>query len=147
MAELTETKSDLRICCAGELVPVRQTLQHVRHFLSAQDIPYEVSADIDLVLSEIMTNIVEHGYKDAAGVIECDLVLNTASVECRMSDTGRAFDPSGAGHTAPDPATFAEGGYGWFLVRSLTSQLSYAREGDRNILYFSMQRQAADEPC
>ena len=133
-----ETHADLRLRCEGKLLPVRQALQHVHQFLSVQEIPCDLVEDVDLVLSEAMTNIVRHGYRDVDGVIECDLVVNDRSVECRLADTGQRFDPAGSGQASPEPATLAEGGYGWFLIRSLTSQLSYTREDGRNILRFSV---------
>lgn len=142
MAGLIEAKSDLRIGCPADLLEVRQALQQVRHFLSMQDLPCDLVEDVDLVLAEAMTNIVRHSYKDAAGLIECHLVLGDVSVECRLTDTGNGFDPAGAGHRAPSPSSFSEGGYGWFLIRSLTQRLSYAREGNRNVLCFSLDRRA-----
>ena len=55
---------------------------------------------------------------------------------CRVSDTGRAFRPSQFGHTSPEPARLREGGYGWFLIRSLARALTYQRVGDTNCLTF-----------
>jgi serine/threonine-protein kinase RsbW len=126
----------------GDLNQVRQTLRQVNHFLSVQGGQCGFVEDVDLVLAEVMTNIVRHAYKDATGVIECKLVLTDSSIDCRLSDTGRAFDPTDSGFASPEPATFAEGGYGWFLIRSLTTKLSYTREGNQNILQFSVPRHA-----
>lgn len=138
MIKGVETKVDLRLRCEGKLLSVRQALQHVHQFLSVQAVPCALAEDIDLVLSEAMTNIVRHGYGGIDGVIECDLVVNDTSVDCCLSDTGRSFDPAGAGRAPPEPDDLAEGGYGWFLIRSLTNKLSYTREGGRNVLRFSV---------
>lgn len=148
MIKIDAAKVDLRLRCEGTLLSVRHALQHMHHFLSLQTIPCALVEDVDLVLSEAMTNIVRHSYGDVDGMIECVLVVNNTSVDCRLADTGRSFDPAGAGRAPPEPAELAEGGYGWFLIRSLTNKLSYTREGGRNILRFSvpaMQAMALDD--
>ncbi|ATX67187.1 serine/threonine-protein kinase RsbW [Roseinatronobacter bogoriensis subsp. barguzinensis] len=148
MIWMDEANADLRLRCEGTLFSVREALQHVHQFLSIQCMPCALVEDVDLVLSEAMTNIVRHSYGDAGGVIECDLVVKGTSVDCRITDTGRSFDPAGAGRAPPEPADLAEGGYGWFLIHSLTNKLSYTREGGRNILRFSvpaMQAMAKDD--
>lgn len=140
MGRFQTTVSDFHISCPWDLMEMRKALQHVNHFVSVQQALPDLAEDLDLVLSEAMTNIVRHGTQDAEGVIECFLVLEGGGVQCRLTDTGRAFDPSGAGLCAPEPKTFPEGGYGWFLIRSLTSHLSYAREGNLNVLHFYILR-------
>lgn len=136
----TDPSRTLRLACRANLTEVRGTLQHIHDFLTVQDLPCETVDDLDLVLSEAMSNIVRHGAMGGDGRIDCHLVIRDTSVECRLSDTGVAFDPSGAGLTAPDPMAFSEGGYGWFLIRSLTHHITYARDGACNVLCFSILR-------
>jgi|GEM_PF-1319792 len=139
MAGPPDMRPALDVRCGADLDEVRHTLQHIHNFLSKHALPSDLVEDLDLVLSEAMTNIVLHGNTDANGLIECQLVLRDTAVECRLSDTGVAFDPAGAGLAAPEAKAFSEGGYGWFLIRSLTCQISYARKGAWNVLCFSMR--------
>lgn len=140
MAGQRDNRRALHIGCRADLKVVRQSLQRIHHFLTMQDLPSEMIEDLDLVLSEAMANIVLHGNLDTDGMIECSLMVRDLSVDCRLSDTGAAFDPAGVGLAAPEPMAFSQGGYGWFLIRSLTRQIAYAREGARNVLCFSMRR-------
>lgn len=140
MAGTTETRCVLNLGCRADLTEVRVALQRIHDFLIVQDLPPDMVEDLDLVLAEAMANIVLHGKMGTEGVIECKLLLQDRSVDCRLSDTGVAFDPTCAGLSTPEPMAFSEGGYGWFLIRSLTRNITYMREGPRNVLGFSMRR-------
>ncbi|MDP1578473.1 MAG: ATP-binding protein, partial [Cypionkella sp.] len=76
------------------------------------------------------------------GEIEISLQLRRNELLCMISDTGAPM-PGGqlpAGVLAPlgDFADLPEGGFGWHLIRSLSKDLSYRREGGRNLLSFRL---------
>lgn len=92
---------------------------------------------LSLALDEILTNIIHHGYDaPARGTIQLSIRVDGASVQCTVSDDGRAFDPT----TVPDPDLDAPledrqiGGLGMHFVRESLSALSYARRDGRNVL-------------
>ena len=73
------------------------------------------------------------------------LQLRRNELLCLISDTGLPM-PEGqlpAGVLAPlgDFADLPEGGFGWHLIRSLSKDLSYRREGGRNLLSFRLDTQ------
>ena len=45
---------------------------------------------------------------------------------------------------APDPDDLPEGGFGWHLIRSLSKDLEYHREGDRNFLTFRLDMRQSE---
>ena len=98
---------------------------------------------LELALAEALNNVAEHAYCDAGtGQVRLDLTGETGGILCRISDRGRGM-PGGALPRserdcgfAPAPADLAEGGYGWHLIRSLTTDLGYERRGDVNELRF-----------
>jgi serine/threonine-protein kinase RsbW len=94
----------------------------------------------ELVLAEAMNNIVEHAYIEMTGEITLTLWQSEGEVACRITDRGAAMP----GDTMPDGVLAAhveadalpEGGFGWFLIRSLSRDLRYSRHGTLNELTF-----------
>ncbi|MGY6695744.1 MAG: ATP-binding protein [Roseinatronobacter sp.] len=140
MGNLSATSTDLHVTCKGTLMDVRRAMLQVACFMRDQNAAGELSDDLNLVLSEAMTNIARHGYPREEGTISFHLRLAPDAVICRLTDYGIPYRPDALGLSSPDPNSFAEGGYGWFLIRSLTQTLSYSRADDMNILDFTIPR-------
>jgi anti-sigma regulatory factor (Ser/Thr protein kinase) len=104
-----------------------------RHRLSTND-----KARLLIVLEELFTNVVNHGYDSAAvrGRIEVALSCRDGRVTIDFSDDGRPFDP--LAEPLPDLNAPLEshpiGGLGILLLRSLVDDARYRREGSRNHL-------------
>lgn len=94
----------------------------------------------EIVLAEILNNISEHAYGGRGGPIEICLLWEEMGIACTVIDTGAGMPhgqlPRGDLRVHPDAADLSEGGYGWFLIRSLTSDLRYLRQHNRNELSF-----------
>jgi serine/threonine-protein kinase RsbW len=89
-----------------------------------------------LVLEELFTNTVTHGYAgDDRGPIRVALASRGGNVEVTYEDAGPAFDPfdprAGAPPTLP-PLSGAPGGLGLALVRGLAVAPRYVRVDERN---------------
>lgn len=95
-------------------------------------------SNAELVLAEVLNNIAEHAYSKAPGPVELRVELQRAGLGCTISDQGRSL-PAGV---VPDPELpliappdhLPEGGFGWHIIRCLTTDLRYARDGDWNRL-------------
>jgi serine/threonine-protein kinase RsbW len=90
-----------------------------------------------LVLEELFTNTVTHGYPPGAeGPVWVTLVAGATGVELTYEDAGAAFDPLTEAPASPDPTGAgpgqAAGGLGIGLVLGLSEGVRYARVGDRN---------------
>jgi len=89
-----------------------------------------------LVLEELFTNTVTHGYPgDAAGPVWVTLEGQSGVIVITYEDEASPFDP--LAHTPPPSLTAEEqapGGLGIALVRGLCASASYSRTGDRNRL-------------
>ena len=89
---------------------------------------------IVLVLEELFTNTVTHGYAAGGeGPVWISLASQGGAIEITYEDAGPTFDPL---VDAPTPSLAAEGrvpgGLGLALVRGLSAAAGYARIGDRN---------------
>ena len=102
----------------------------------------------EIVLAEVLNNIVEHAYADQAGDITLRLVRHDGRVHCTVSDTGAPMPglclPEGRFQPLKDLADLPEGGFGWFLIRSLTEGLAYQRSKGLNSLSFQLPAKQSD---
>ena len=80
---------------------------------------------LNLALAEGFTNAVRHAHADLPEntPIEIELLVSPEQLEIRIFDRGGPFDPSSL--SEPKPGALREGGYGWFLLRRLSDQVSY----------------------
>lgn len=122
--------------CHSSLDDVRALLLQVDGFLRAAQTPADWVEDMNIILAEVLSNIARHGYFDDTGTIDLEIRLTDDELRCRVSDTGRPFDPNAVGHATPEPELLREGGYGWFLIRSLARALTYRRAMGTNNLTF-----------
>ncbi|MDJ0826581.1 MAG: ATP-binding protein [Rhodobacter sp.] len=102
------------------------------------------------VLAEALNNVVEHaqaGRED--GAIRLETTLNGHGLVCEVLDDGAPMP----GGTLPDgrPAELGtgledlpEGGFGWFMIRTLARRLSYHRDDGWNRLRFEVPHQTGD---
>jgi serine/threonine-protein kinase RsbW len=95
---------------------------------------------VELVLAEALNNIVEHACDRQCGKIYIRLNLGPQDLHCRIEDNGRPMSdgnlPSGELQLFDPSGDVAEGGFGWFLIRSLSHDLDYRRIGECNQLSF-----------
>ena len=102
----------------------------------------DLRGSAEVVLAEVLNNIVEHAYARTDGQIELRLRLASGGVDCDIFDTGSPMPngelPAGLAQSAAADQDLPEGGFGWFLIRSLTKNLAYRRIDARNHLSFQL---------
>ncbi len=129
----------LRIVFCATPLAVRQVLHRLIADLEGRGIPAEARSAAEIVLAEALNNVVEHAYAEATGEIEFELAPEPDGLRCSIVDHGSAMPelrlPEGTLPAGDEPA---EGGFGWFLIRSLARDLRYDRIGGTNRLSFSL---------
>jgi serine/threonine-protein kinase RsbW len=116
-----------------EIPSVSASLEKVMHAhgFSTDDI-----LDTQLAVEEVITNIIDHGYKNACGEIIISCRINRYQAEVRIRDNAPRFDPL----SLPEPkldGTIQDrkiGGLGVFLIRQVTDEIVYRYENGQNIL-------------
>jgi serine/threonine-protein kinase RsbW len=100
---------------------------------------------VQIALAEAVNNVVEHAYRDAAPGdvnIQCSLqpdqlLLNIFDAGVPLPDeklpAGKPADLSGPLEDLP------EGGFGWFLIRTLTNEIRYQRHDGSNELSLTFE--------
>lgn len=119
---------------------VRRALRGVIDTLARQPCAAGARDRVELVLAEVLNNIVEHAYAGwPEGLIELALEWENGALRCVVTDNGRPMPAEGLPEgRLPHHGDLPEGGFGWYLIRSLTTGLSYARVADANRLSFTM---------
>ncbi|MDN5787515.1 ATP-binding protein [Pseudorhodobacter sp.] len=99
----------------------------------------------ELVMAEVLNNIVEHAYADFGGTIEVLVHPQGAHVLVEVADRGLPL-PCGSlpGRCLPPMDLvdgLPEGGFGWFIIQELASDLAYRRKDGRNHTSFCLPLQ------
>jgi serine/threonine-protein kinase RsbW len=108
--------------------------------LRIMGLPESRADDVQIALSEAVNNVVEHAYANATPgnvSIGCNLDAEQLWISIRDAGlplpkeslaVGKPADLSGPREDLP------EGGFGWFLIRELTSDIKYERDNGNNRL-------------
>ncbi|PVH27893.1 ATP-binding protein [Pararhodobacter oceanensis] len=116
----------------------RRVLARVKQGLTKAGLGEEDLATVELILAEALNNVVEHAYADAPGPVELSVALQSYGLSCSIIDSGRPMPSDDAPN--PDlpvidpPIEIPEGGFGWHIIRCLTRDLEYRRDGMQNRL-------------
>lgn len=138
MAQAAEMLVDRAFCLtlAADPVAIRESLARVAASGPLAGLSDNHRAKAEIVLAEVLNNITEHAYSGRVGEILLCLVTTPAGLDCLTEDRGAAMPAGGPPKGTLPEEDFPEGGFGWFLIRSLTCGLVYQRRDDRNILHF-----------
>ncbi|WP_168797876.1 ATP-binding protein [Pacificoceanicola onchidii] len=134
----------LRFVLPSNPSAVRETLAEARTVLIGRGVNESAFGTCELVLAEVLNNIVEHAYNDSGeGHIKVELTLNDQELAARIEDSGTAMPdeqlPTGALASLDVPVEdLPEGGFGWFMIRSITQELTYRRKDGVNFLDFTI---------
>lgn len=138
MALVAELARDhaFRLTIAATAESVREALIRIAASgpMAALDQDHRAAAEI--VLAEALNNIVEHAYFTGPGDISIRLAGTSGGISCQIADHGREMPGRQLPRGTLPPDNLAEGGFGWYLIRSLTQGLDYRRRDGRNLLHF-----------
>ncbi|MGF3027609.1 ATP-binding protein [Methylobacterium aquaticum] len=131
-----------RLRLSGDPAALETLNAAVEAFAEAAGLGARQTHDLNLVLEELFTNTVTHGYgPDEVGWVGIVLRSSGGGVQLELSDGGRAFDPL-AHPDPPPPAALDEapiGGLGVALVRRLTRGGRYRRVAGENHLTLELR--------
>lgn len=133
---------DLHLAFTATPVAVRDNLQRMLALPPISRLPNDMRSTAEMVLAEVLNNVAEHAYANRPGPVTVSIARMPQGLRCVIVDQGEAMP----GETLPDgrlPGSLGlalhdlpEGGFGWHLIRSLTTDLRYARVDGCNQLQF-----------
>lgn len=119
--------------------------QEVTRFCRELGLPERLTKRLNVAVEELFTNIVKYGYEKSDTrrriAITLDAGRHEKRVSLRIEDDGRPFDPTRAEAPASRCPIDEEkiGGLGIHLCRKLVDEMTYRREGGRNIVTLALK--------
>jgi len=130
----------------NELHSLESLMNATTNFLEDHDVDGQTVYRVNLALEEMITNIIKYGYDDyESHDIDVSLEILADEVIAVIEDDGHEFDPLTQEKSA-DAGTLEEqepGGLGIHLIKQLVGNMSYKREGTKNVLEIRAQRKRA----
>lgn len=130
----------LVIRISNTLAQVSDVADAAARFGREQHLAQKIINETNVVLDEILSNTIRHGYRQRArGQIEVTLRRLEHELHVTIEDDGIPFDLTRHVLKAftPDKPVTEAGGLGLHFVRALTTNLSYARVGACNRVTFT----------
>lgn len=118
----------------------RQASTALSEWLNASCLPCVRVDEVEIAMAEAINNVVEHAYAGAEpGLIRVSCEPGLAQLDIHICDDGvplpqNRMPPGLAADITVSRADLPEGGFGWFLIRKLTSSILYERRGTTNHL-------------
>ncbi|KXF88851.1 ATP-binding protein [Phaeobacter inhibens] len=130
----------------------RSGVQDVVARLRTMGIPDPRVDEVQIALTEAVNNVVEHAYAGMnIGDVRIRCNLHPDQLWISIGDGGAPFEngelPMGTPHDLTvDADQLPEGGFGWLLIRELTSDVQYKRDdtGNNLSLCFEIQMRNAN---
>ncbi len=117
---------ELFLYCPATL-PFVPVVRGAVHALIAEECDTAALYQLELAVSEVLTNVIKHAYKERNdGMMEIRVVRDATQVTFESRDTGGAFEERAPSLPASD--ALQEGGYGLFLATQAVDTLSYRRD-------------------
>ena len=131
-----------RIQFRSDPFAVRDALAGARNAWQVCGCSAELCDKAEQVLAEVLNNVVEHAYGDTpGGAVEVILDHAEDGLRCEVRDNGAPMPgerlPAGQLAALGDRLEdLPEGGFGWYMIRTMTEDLTYRRMADWNVLSF-----------
>ena len=129
----------LMLQISSSATEVRAALGQVTEALGRSGHDARAQSCAELVLAEALNNIVEHAYAGQdLGRITLRLQGAPGKIDLELRDRGQPMPglalPEGRLKPLDHDGDLAEGGFGWYLIRRLATEVSYRRDGRENVL-------------
>lgn len=127
----------------SSLDSLAQIEQAVESFGTENGWPPDLVFHVHLVLDELASNIINHGYGESGHAFQITIQSRPESLTIEVVDEARPFDPF---QDAPHPTVEASvearpiGGLGVHLVKHLMDEMKYKHENGKNCLTLVKQR-------
>ena len=127
----------LSLILKNNLAEVARLLETLESFGKSNNFSDSSIFDISLVLDEIITNIIMHGYQDEEEhLISVNISLDKNSFSAHISDDGMEFNPLSHTNISDniDIENIAIGGLGIQIIIKYVDKIEYQRISDKNNL-------------
>ena len=129
----------LTLLLASTFDQLEQAVTATQQFLMSQNVGGEVANNVVLLISEAITNAMEHGNGwEATKHVELSIVRKVGCIEAAVTDEGEGFEEDRVENPFEPHNMFKGGGRGVFLMRELADDVQYDRGGRRVRMVFNV---------
>jgi serine/threonine-protein kinase RsbW len=119
-------------------------LNEASKWLTQENVSGRKITDIQIVLAEALNNVIEHGFsRENSGNVGVCIDIRDDIIVVEISDNGIKFTPPVVTQTplqdTSDIEHLPEGGFGWFLIREITTSFTFRRIANKNRLVLNFQ--------
>jgi len=130
-------KHNLSIKLKNRLIDLNKIKKAVLKLSSSVECTKRRFIEVNLILEELFTNVVNHGFNDdEEHDIALSLSCDESSMKIRMEDDGKPFDLTKA--ESPDTKCAIEkrfiGGLGVHFVKHFADKCTYQRKNGKNVI-------------
>lgn len=116
-----------------------ESVRFIRH--RAESYGADFAYQVELAVSEVITNIVKYAYHGKAGALRGEIVLQENGITLDLYDDGDSFDPSQLINV--DLQNPHIGGYGMHVVRQLMDEVEYSSREEKGANHWRMVKKLA----
>jgi len=102
---------------------ISELRSRLKNFLISNGLESETADDIELVISEMLTNIYRHSYKGNEGDVVINANIDDEKVYISIRDFGEKFAPTEI--NKPEPEVLADHGYGLYIASQIMDKIEY----------------------
>jgi len=95
----------------------------LKNFLLSNGVDEETASDVELVVSEMLTNVYKHSYKEKEGDVVVRAEVDDFKIVISIKDFGEKFSPRDV--REPDPETLSDHGYGLYIASQIMDKVEY----------------------
>lgn len=123
----------------SDLKQASEAVARVGRWLEQEHVESGCIGDVMLVLAEALNNVIEHAYgTETSGDIQIKGTLRSQTLSLQIVDKGRPFegppDEVILNTEVYELSEMPDGGFGWFLIKSLTEDIHFSHDGGKNKL-------------
>ena len=127
----------LHIVCTSEFGHLDRIVDETQAFIGALVDDDEFAYKVVLLVSEAVTNAIEHGNTmDTTKKVRLDVVVGEKRVAISVEDEGAGFDPSAVKNPTDEANLLMDGGRGIFFIEQMADEVQYAKDGRQVHIFF-----------
>ena len=130
-----------KLVVPAEISHLEEVIDFVDAELAGRLCPLGVQRRVDIALEELFVNVCQHAYVESSEVGECEIeyvyTTKPSAITVTITDSGVPFDPLEQSQSVDMLDAVEQGGLGIAMVKHNVDDLSYVRDGDRNVVAFS----------
>ena len=133
----TKKKGHLHFVCSSEFDHLDAIVDQTEVFLAPLIADDELSYKVVLLLTEAVTNAIEHGNAmDTQKRVTGDLLVQNKQIQITVEDEGEGFERQTVKDPTKEENLLMDGGRGIFFIEQMADRVEYEMQGRRVHIFF-----------